>query len=172
MTSDDLPHQFLAERSLDKPYLGGLSSYGLLLLVVRFVHWATSSAHASAQHGALSFPQVRFLQWETLDLERAHGGAFTATNRMGARVVVGAGVSGQSPSPIKSRHDDIERCLGARLVRLLDFYGRAFDPRNMGVSVCRNRGEGEFLMRDHSSRVRVDLSQPSVALSQVHLAEL
>jgi len=55
---------------------------------------------------------------------------------------------------------------------LIDFYGRAFDPRNMGVSVCRNRGEGEFLMRDHSSRVRVDLSQPSVALSQVHLAEL
>jgi len=97
---------------------------------------------------------------------------------MGARVVVGAGagagVSGPSPSPsaVKSRHDDIERCLGARLVRLLDFYGRAFDPRNMGVSVCRNRGEGEFLMRDHSSRLRVDLSQPSVALSQVHLAEL
>ena len=29
--------QFLAERSLDKPYLGGLSSYGLLLLVLRFL---------------------------------------------------------------------------------------------------------------------------------------
>jgi hypothetical protein len=164
----------------------------LLLLIVRFLHWATSSAptaapsssgrrstsHASAHHGALSCSQVRFLQWEALDHERAHGGAFTASNRMGARVVVGAGagagVSGPSPSPsaVKSRHDDIERCLGARLVRLLDFYGRAFDPRNMGVSVCRNRGEGEFLMRDHSSRVRVDLSQPSVALSQVHLAEL
>ena len=29
--------QFLAEKSLDKPYLGGLSSYGLLLLVLRFL---------------------------------------------------------------------------------------------------------------------------------------
>ena len=29
--------QFLAERSLDKPYLGGLSSFGLLLLVLRFL---------------------------------------------------------------------------------------------------------------------------------------
>jgi DNA polymerase sigma len=30
-------YQFLAERSLDKPYLGGLSSYGLLLLIVRLL---------------------------------------------------------------------------------------------------------------------------------------
>ena len=37
--------------------------------------------------------------------------------------------------------------------------GRAFDPRNMGISVARNMGAGEFIMRDHSQRVRVDLSQ-------------
>ena len=45
MTSDDLPHQFLAERSLDKPYLGGLSSYGLLLLIVRLLLLMTTDDH-------------------------------------------------------------------------------------------------------------------------------
>ena len=80
---------------------------------------------------------LRFLQWETQE-DRSRGSAAAAAS-------------------------DIERCLGARLVKLLDFYGRAFDPRNMGVSVCRNRGEGEFLIRDHSSRVRVDLSQLHLA---------
>ena len=97
--------QFLAERSLDKPYLGGLSSYGLLVLVLRFL--------------------------QTQD-ELTRGG-----------------------TPL----DEAESSLGARLVKLLDFYGRAFDPRNMGISVTRNRGVGEFIMRDHSQRVRVDLSQ-------------
>ena len=29
----------------------------------------------------------------------------------------------------------------------------------MGISVARNRGDGEFIMRDHSQRVRVDLAQ-------------
>ena len=97
--------QFLAERSLDKPYLGGLSSYGLLLLVLRFLQ----------------------SQDETLNQAQPE--------------------------------DPAETSLGARLVKLLDFYGRSFDPRNMGISVARNRGGGEFIMRDHSQRVRVDLSQ-------------
>ena len=94
--------QFLAERSLDKPYLGGLSSYGLLLLVLRFLQ--SRDEHPSAQ-------------------------------------------------------DEAENNLGARLVKLLDYYGRVFDTRNNGISVARNMGAGEFIMRDHSQRVRVDLSQ-------------
>jgi DNA polymerase sigma len=86
--------QFLAERSLDKPYLGGLSSYGLLLLVLRFMQAQEASERQASAAG--------------------------------------------SPPP-----DASERSLGARLVQFFDFYGHHFEPRSMGVSVTRNRGEGE-----------------------------
>lgn len=59
--------------------------------------------------------------------------------------------------------------LGALFVQLLDFYGNHFDPRTVGVSVMRNRGEGEYLQRsmgnprNSSGAVRhvYDLSQLS-----------
>ena len=43
--------QLLAERSLDKPYLGGLSSHGLFLLVTRFLQ--AQHTHAMDDLGAL-----------------------------------------------------------------------------------------------------------------------
>ena len=43
--------QFMAERSLDKPYLGGLSSHGLFLLVTRFLQ--AQHTHAMDDLGAL-----------------------------------------------------------------------------------------------------------------------
>lgn len=43
--------QLLAERSLDKPYLGGLSSHGLFLLVTRFLQ--AQHTHAMGDLGAL-----------------------------------------------------------------------------------------------------------------------
>ena len=112
--------QFLAERSLDKPYLGGLGSYGLLLLVTRFLQ---------AQDA------------EDAEAAEAEGG--------------GDGGGGEAEAAGR-------RSLGARLVALLDFYGTRFDPRNMGVSVTRNAGDGEYILRDHRRRghpLRVDLSQ-------------
>ncbi len=44
--------QLLAERSLDKPYLGGLSSHGLFLLVTRFLQAQhTHSSHCDGRGG-------------------------------------------------------------------------------------------------------------------------
>ena len=56
-----------------------------------------------------------------------------------------------------------EPSLGALLVSLLDFYAHRFDPRNMGVAVARNAGEGEYLLRDNESTVRclTPLTPPS-----------
>ena len=125
--------QFLAERSLDKPYLGGLSSYGLLLLVLRFLQ-----AQDGGQGGL------------------AAGGGHVAG-------LAGGGLAGGAAGV-----DDAEQSLGARLVKLLDYYGRGFDPRNMGISVVRNRGEGEYIMRHNGPG---DVNRPMrVDLSQLHLA--
>jgi hypothetical protein len=81
--------------------------------------------------------------------------------------VGGSGLSGACGSPGVAGGDDAEKSLGARLVKLLDFYGRGFDPRNMGISVARNRGEGEFIMRNNGTG---DNRPMRVDLSQLHLA--
>ena len=83
----------------------------------------------------------------------------------GCACACGAGAIGGGGACGGGGHgDDVEKNLGARLVKLLDFYGRGFDPRNMGISVARNRGEGEYIMRNNPSSVnRVDLSQLHVA---------
>ena len=110
--------QLLAERSLDKPYLGGLSSHGLFLLVTRFLQ--AQHTHASQRGGG------------------GGGGGGGGNSGGGGGGGSGSGGGGSGPKEM----DD----LGALLVSLLDFYAHRFDPRIVGVAVARNAGEGECVL--------------------------
>jgi DNA polymerase sigma len=102
--------QFLYERGFDQAYTGGLSSYGLVLMVARFLQ-SHEHAYGAGAVGAEGSKEEGPTRGKTHKRSGSGGG-------------VGSASSGT--------HDDN---WGRLLRRFLRFYGCEFEPRSTGISV-------------------------------------
>jgi len=114
--------KFLAERGLGFSYSGGLSSYGLLLLVTVFLQ----SQSWVQQQQQQTFSQYSVPPLTTRLRSSSHG------HFAGRRIQHQQQHSHRIPV-----QQQWEEHLGYILLRFLNFYGRAFDPSVTGVSLSK-----------------------------------
>mmetsp|Transcript_14103 Transcript_14103/g.21404 ORF Transcript_14103/g.21404 Transcript_14103/m.21404 type:complete len:1629 (+) Transcript_14103:41-4927(+) len=123
--------QFLVTRGLNDPYSGGLSSYGLVLMITRIL-------------------QRDRLQRTYLDAE-----AKASSHSPSASTGAGSGSSKKLPPTIdkKSMQEHRERLrkifgsdieLGRLFITFLAEYGRVFDPARHAISVFNHAEDSEF----------------------------
>jgi hypothetical protein len=112
--------QFLYERGFDQAYTGGLSSYGLVLMVARFLQshkHAYEHEHRTRGAGAAGAGAGEVGEEEEQNHKHKH-------KRSSSGGSVGSNIGGA--------HDDN---WGRLLRRFLHFYGCEFEPRSTGISV-------------------------------------
>lgn len=116
--------QFLTDRGLSSPYTGGLSSYGLILMVTRYLQSENLN------------PTV-----VPIDLSTNHPPQITGSSlAFNTQSKVKSGKSGEQTGKAgRSAHAFLcSKDLGELLMGFLDFFGARFDPRTTGISILES----------------------------------
>lgn len=135
--------ELLAQRGLNEPFSGGLSSYSLVLLVITVLQQAGIGPPAE---GKTARNQQR-LRSRRKSLSEAATNAVTAHLHQLRPNGVALGPDHSAAADFAdvaactaSGYEDGELSIGLLLTRFLEFCGRGFNPQAQGISVARGTG--------------------------------
>ena len=136
--------ELLAQRGLNEPFSGGLSSYSLVLLVITVLQQAGIGPPAE---GKAARNQTARVQRRRKSLSEAATNAVTAHLHQLRPNGVALGPDHSAAADFAdvaactaSGYEDGELSIGLLLTRFLEFCGRGFNPQAQGISVARGTG--------------------------------